>query len=231
MASNSYLHEIDSDLHILEQKLTEYINVCMDNTVDVAQNIADYCNKNAKLSKDTTDIMRGWITMESDIKHHVKALKHIKSLGSKSSIGLNLSEEFQKKLSELEKNDQSNYKTHAKFKELEEAMNDDGTLEEQLSALKTSLVPSQNDDDIAMMQVEVNIKCPYTGQTMVNPVRNTICKHVYDREGIMDYIKQRKAKAKCPAVGCGNSIPIQPENLEEHTNMKKYISLLKKLNR
>lgn len=26
--------------------------------------------------------MQGWITMESDIKHHVKALKHIKTLVS-----------------------------------------------------------------------------------------------------------------------------------------------------
>lgn len=55
---------------------------------------------------------------------------------------------------------------------------------------------SMQEDDIEMTQAMVNTKCPYTGQEMVDPVRNKICKHTYDKVGILEYIKRRGKKAR-----------------------------------
>ena len=54
----------------------------------------------------------------------------------------------------------------------------------------------QLDEDIAMTQQEIVTKCPYTGQEMVQPVRNKICNHNYDRNGIQELIKNRGRRAK-----------------------------------
>ena len=51
-------------------------------------------------------------------------------------------------------------------------------------------------EDVAVTQQEVNTKCPYTGQEMTNPVKNKLCGHSYDRDGIMALIKNRKGRAK-----------------------------------
>ena len=56
-------------------------------------------------------------------------------------------------------------------------------------------VGDEEEEDVEMTQQQINTKCPYTGKEMVDPVRNTICKHSYDKAGIMHYIKQRGKKA------------------------------------
>ena len=53
-----------------------------------------------------------------------------------------------------------------------------------------------DDDDILMTQQAVNTKCPYTGKEMVIPMKNKICGHNYEKEGILQYIHQRKKKAR-----------------------------------
>lgn len=52
------------------------------------------------------------------------------------------------------------------------------------------------DEDVEMTQATVNTKCPYTGKEMVVPMRNKICGHHYEKEGILQYIQQRKKKAR-----------------------------------
>ena len=49
---------------------------------------------------------------------------------------------------------------------------------------------------MVMTQSEVNTRCPYTGKDMVIPVTNKSCKHNYDKEGILFYIKTKKNKAR-----------------------------------
>ncbi|XP_053377926.1 uncharacterized protein LOC123528457 isoform X1 [Mercenaria mercenaria] len=80
-----------------------------------------------------------------------------------------------------------------------------------------------SDMDVEMTQEKVNTRCPYTGMEMVYPVRNKHCGHNYDKDGIQQYIKQRKKKAKCPLGGCSNEKPIEMSDLEENKELKRYI--------
>ena len=52
------------------------------------------------------------------------------------------------------------------------------------------------DEDVEMTQTAINTKCPYTGKEMVVPMKNKICGHNYEKEGILQYIHQRKKKAR-----------------------------------
>ena len=61
--------------------------------------------------------------------------------------------------------------------------------------LPSQAQPTQLDDDIAMTQ-EVTTKCPYTGKEMVHPMKNKRCGHHYEKEGIMQLMKNRKGRAK-----------------------------------
>ena len=48
------------------------------------------------------------------------------------------------------------------------------------------------------------VKCPITGKAIENPCKNTRCDHVYEREAIESYLKQRKTK--CPYAGCTKTV-------------------------
>jgi len=65
-----------------------------------------------------------------------------------------------------------------------------------LSVPDEGVATASGDGEVEISQEVMNTKCPYTGMEMVNPVRNKHCGHSYDREGILQYIKQRKHKAR-----------------------------------
>ena len=62
-----------------------------------------------------------------------------------------------------------------------------------LGDAKASTSAVTADEEVEMTQEIVNLKCPYTGLEMVNPVRNIHCNHNYERDGIQQYIKHRRA--------------------------------------
>jgi hypothetical protein len=69
------------------------------------------------------------------------------------------------------------------------------------------------DDEIEMVgnnsaTQRSSLKCMITMQFMQDAVKNSVCGHVYSRDGILDYIQQRKTTrrpCKCPVPGCSNS--------------------------
>jgi hypothetical protein len=67
-----------------------------------------------------------------------------------------------------------------------------------------------DDDDDDDVQVEFSnnessneYKCPITGRYMEDPMRNTVCGHVYDFGGIKFYMGSKRSK-HCPVPGCAN---------------------------
>jgi SUMO ligase MMS21 Smc5/6 complex component len=81
----------------------------------------------------------------------------------------------------------------------------------------------QLDDDIAMTQPKLSTKCPYTGQEMVNPVRNKYCKHNYELDGILALIGHRGDRARCPVSGCVNDRPLLRTDMEQNEELKRII--------
>ncbi|RUS69383.1 hypothetical protein EGW08_022856 [Elysia chlorotica] len=225
--------ELESDL-VLNQRLLQSVGALMNETLEVGQDVANYCTDDDELKKETQDLMLTFVNMEDDIKQYTSALNHVKkaclTVSEDPEEGESFTAKFTQKLHELRQRNggENQHHKHAKFEELTSLFMDRGSIEEQLASLRRALVGDADDSqgDLAMTEVDVNTRCPYTGCTMEDPVRNKQCGHVYDRTGILTYIKQKNARAKCPVGGCGNVDPIQASHLEDHRDMKRYIQLL-----
>ncbi|XP_022717174.1 E3 SUMO-protein ligase MMS21 isoform X1 [Durio zibethinus] len=69
-------------------------------------------------------------------------------------------------------------------------------------------MPGEEQEDIVLTSTESNIKnlkCPLTGKPiteLTEPVRSVDCKHIYERNAILDFIKSKRGNAKCPVSAC-----------------------------
>ena len=76
--------------------------------------------------------------------------------------------------------------------------------------------PDENKDEdmVDGAEKEATYRCPILTSYMKKPMRNTICGHAYDNEGIRFVYKTKKS---CPIVGCGK--PFHLNDLEEDVEM------------
>ncbi|XP_057531255.1 E3 SUMO-protein ligase MMS21 [Amaranthus tricolor] len=88
------------------------------------------------------------------------------------------------------------------------------------------LMPGEEQEDIVMTSTPFglsNTVCPITGKfvtELAEPVRSMDCKHIFDKQSIMHYIKKTK---KCPVAGCPKPLlanrvvcdPLLPVEIEE----------------
>ncbi|KAL4308932.1 hypothetical protein GQ457_01G004310 [Hibiscus cannabinus] len=69
-------------------------------------------------------------------------------------------------------------------------------------------MPGEEQEDIVMTSTESNIrnlKCPITGKDiteLTDPVRGLDCKHIYDKNAILNFIKSNHGNVKCPESAC-----------------------------
>ncbi|CAK1552478.1 unnamed protein product [Leptosia nina] len=68
-----------------------------------------------------------------------------------------------------------------------------------------------DDSDIAITESQTTYNDPFTKKAITDPVRNSLCGHIYEREVIMNIIQ--KKNMKCPVAGCGNREPILQDHL------------------
>ncbi|XP_028174391.1 E3 SUMO-protein ligase NSE2-like [Ostrinia furnacalis] len=66
---------------------------------------------------------------------------------------------------------------------------------------------NMDDSDLAITESQDQYIDPITKRPIVDPMKNSVCGHVYEKQSIMELIK-RKASAKCPVAGCGNRGPM-----------------------
>lgn len=59
------------------------------------------------------------------------------------------------------------------------------------------------DADLALTGREVNVIDPISKTRMTDPVKNTVCGHVYDRESLVAMLQKNK-NTRCPVVGCSS---------------------------
>ncbi|EZA58649.1 E3 SUMO-protein ligase NSE2 [Ooceraea biroi] len=57
------------------------------------------------------------------------------------------------------------------------------------------------DTDLRMTSQDMNIIDPISKTRMIDPVRNAVCGHVYDRGNLVAML-QRNKQTRCPVVGC-----------------------------
>ncbi|XP_058221586.1 E3 SUMO-protein ligase MMS21 isoform X2 [Rhododendron vialii] len=69
-------------------------------------------------------------------------------------------------------------------------------------------MPGEEQEDLVMTSTQsniLNVNCPLTGKPITeleNPVRSLDCKHIYEQNAIMQYIRSKHAHSQCPVAGC-----------------------------
>ncbi|KAI1289616.1 hypothetical protein HDE_08197 [Halotydeus destructor] len=98
-----------------------------------------------------------------------------------------------------------------------------------MNQLITLLRLNYVEDDLVEMESERTVipKDSYTQRPIEDPVRNKVCGHTYDRQGIKSYF-DTKPNPRCPVVGCSNR-HINFEQLEDDLEMRSLIARLKNL--
>ena len=80
--------------------------------------------------------------------------------------------------------------------------------------IKLKIIDSEeNGDDEVIMTAKDSFVDPVTKRPIKNPVRNTLCNHLYDRESITR-LTQMNPKTKCPIAGCSNKQSVSVDQLE-----------------
>lgn len=92
-----------------------------------------------------------------------------------------------------------------------------------LEASQTEMEEPKNDNEIETIHVGTNRRDPFTRQELVDPVVNTLCGHIYERETVLEMIRNRP-KTKCPIPGCQNTKVIYPKHLKADWKLKRQLA-------
>ncbi|KAJ1264076.1 hypothetical protein BS78_09G234800 [Paspalum vaginatum] len=74
-------------------------------------------------------------------------------------------------------------------------------------------MPGEEQEDIVMTSTQMtilNVTCPLTGKPVIeleNPVRCVDCRHIYEKNPVMHYIRSKKPP-QCPIAGCPRILQI-----------------------
>ncbi|XP_003704077.1 E3 SUMO-protein ligase NSE2 [Megachile rotundata] len=104
--------------------------------------------------------------------------------------------------------------------------NDDNLIEfdKQVEALLDKIGNEANDEDAEMQLTGgyINVIDPISKKRIVDPVKNTLCGHTYDRDSITQILKINK-KTRCPVVGCKSKEFVLLSHLRTDIVTKTYL--------
>ncbi|CAH2107793.1 unnamed protein product [Euphydryas editha] len=190
-----------NDLELDLDHLTQLRQECIDNLYLCAKNVTKYLknNKEDEVNK-LKKCLQEYIISEAEQNRDTEALNNLTDAIDSSNIY-----EAELIFTQLRGNISVNVDSDprmCRFKDI---------IQRNVKAESGNL----NESDVTITQVDDRyVKDPITKKPIQDPVKNTICGHIYEREAIKHYqnIKCNR-RARCPVVGCGNQEPLQIENL------------------
>lgn len=87
-------------------------------------------------------------------------------------------------------------------------------------------VVMNDEDDLAVTGVTVQTIDPYSKKEFSDPVKNTLCKHSYEREIIFNLITCNP-RTRCYWMGCNNRQFIRVQDLVPDEDLKRHMTRLK----
>ncbi|XP_022139611.1 E3 SUMO-protein ligase MMS21 isoform X2 [Momordica charantia] len=96
-------------------------------------------------------------------------------------------------------------------------------------------MPGEEQEDIVMTSTQcnlLNVTCPLSGKPvteLAQPVRSMECKHVYEKEAVMQYLRSKNSRAQCPVAACPKML--QPEKVTPDPFLLIEIDELRKTSR
>ncbi|XP_075438247.1 E3 SUMO-protein ligase NSE2 isoform X2 [Ascaphus truei] len=222
---------VDNSLSSLKN-CQAYINTGMEIATSVALDLLENgCDTTEVTSMET--VMLEYATMDRDLNQYIHAVEDtvhklkqdqpeqipdIKGLVKESFVAL----QSKNTDMDLRKNDRFvNFKEQLRDMRQQIGLSQDGPDETAFE---------EYDEDVAVTQSQINFICPITQMEMINPVKNKVCGHTYEKDAIERMIQnrhQKKKKARCPKVGCDHS-DMKITDLVPDTALKRAIEIQNK---
>lgn len=164
---------------------------------------------------DVLKITEDLCTAEENLRAHQKSLQ--------VAARCETSEEFDKVYAEgFQKNQVKDIKATQGYKTMTSSVN---IYLQPSQAAESGATTNVVDDDIEMEDNLQRID-PLTKNPLINPVRNKLCKHVYEKTSITEAIRMN-SRTRCPVMGCGNKHFLALNHLEEDNLLKKKLAHLR----
>lgn len=77
-----------------------------------------------------------------------------------------------------------------------------------------------SDEDLVVARETISLKCPLSLVTMTEPYKSDVCKHVFERTAIMEYL--RSGPQKCPQTGC-DKVLVKTQMSEDNIMRRRII--------
>lgn len=217
--SRSQFPMLDQSVSTLNT-VDSYLATGMETVVDCAQDLSDIISMSddsASQMGEMKDIMHKFVEMKRDLQQYLIAIDYVKEQCMNSDdAGQKMLALLNEKLNVLRAgNTEEDIIQHEMYTKI-------STLQKQKENEEKNQNNQGSDEEIAITQEVENTRCAITGKEMTHPVRNTVCGHNYDRQGIEHYLSTRP-NGKCPMSGCSSDSPVQQCNLVENKDLKRYI--------
>jgi len=86
----------------------------------------------------------------------------------------------------------------------------------------TNLGIEGEEEEICMVKSSKNVIDPISKKRLVNPVKNTVCGHVYEKDIVLQLIK-KNPRTRCPIAGCSSAF-IEKRNLVADDDMLRILT-------
>ncbi|CAG9785307.1 unnamed protein product [Diatraea saccharalis] len=191
----------DSDLAELRKQCITSLYLCSDN-------VSKYLDeeKEAEFNK-LKSYVEGYCLLEAQQDVAIQALERAKNETDNSNLDT-LDERFKANLASMA-GKKLNVKNHPYMIELNKR------IEKGQQQARQNL----EDSDLAITESQDRYIDPITKKVIVDPVKNTVCGHIYEKQSIMNLLKM-KSSTKCPVAGCGNRTAIQKQHLIEDEELR-----------
>jgi E3 SUMO-protein ligase NSE2 len=72
------------------------------------------------------------------------------------------------------------------------------------AAARTGDASDHDDDDIVIARETISYKCPLSMADLADPLTSRVCKHSFEKEAIMDFLRSKRdnENVRCPCTGC-----------------------------
>ncbi|EEF39112.1 E3 SUMO-protein ligase MMS21 [Ricinus communis] len=135
-----------------------------------------------------------------DCGHHASAIESVGNIYQPGSELTDFKKLLQAEFEKLKSGSTSDFQNDMLLRQFREAVWD--------VHHKGQPMPGEEQEDIVMTSTQsnlLNIVCPLSGKPVIEleqPVRSVECKHIYEKEAVMQHIAMTRGQAQCAIAGC-----------------------------
>nr|XP_021181953.2 E3 SUMO-protein ligase NSE2 [Helicoverpa armigera] len=198
----------DNDLADLRKQCITSLYLCTDN-------VSKYLDREKEAEFDKLKMfVQQYCTLEAQQDVTIEAMERAKRETDTSNMDT-LEERFQSHLSALagKRLKIDNHPYMMEFKK---------RIQQGMESASNNL----DESDLAITESQDQYLDPITKRPVTDPVKNSVCGHIYEKDAILNLIST-KPRTKCPVAGCGNRGPILRDHLISDEELKFRMTISK----